>query len=391
MRYQLVAPLAAVLVALLASPALAQQPGGIFLNTYFTGVSVTPGQQISTYVNVTNYMGEPANIEVLTSAPPGWSAAITYGGYNVTAVYAPPGTTRSLQLTIYVPSSAAPGEYTVNVTAESGQVVSNTLTFQVKVEPVPTSSQPFTVSVSYPSLSGNPGSTLTYMFEVDNNLGTSQVATFSMSAPPGWVVTFLPSEYSTTVISGIEMGPYSVNPGLVAEVYVPSNTKPGIYNLTLTVTAAGHSVSVPLTATVTGTYGFSLSAPGGLLSVTAKAGRTTTTSVIVTNTGTEPLSSITLIAVQPSSDWTVTLSPSTVQGLQPGQNATVTVYITPPANAIPGVYSLTVNAYSTQASSQSLNFLVTVTKQTYWGIIGVVVIVAAIAALIVVFWRFGRP
>ena len=387
MRWALLALAAFLLIS--SSPALAQ--GGIHLTTYFTGVSVMAGQEIVTYVNVTNYMAEPATIWINASAPPGWSATLTYNGYNVSAVYASPGSTRSLQLEIDVPSSASPGTYEVNVSAWSGGVRSNVLTFYVEVASVPRSSQPFTVSVSYPSLSGSPGSTLSYMFEVDNNLGTNEVATFSMNAPSGWVVTFLPNQYSTTVISGIEMGPYSVNPGLVAEVYVPSDAKPGIYNLTLTVTAAGHSVSIPLTATVTGTSSFSLSTPGGLLSLSAQAGRTATATVVVTNTGTEPIASITLIAVQPSSDWVVRLSPSTIQSLQPGENATVTMYVTPPPNAIPGVYSLTVNAYSTQAPSQSLNFLVTVTKQTYWGIVGVIVIVAAIAALIAVFWRFGRP
>ncbi|MGC9076816.1 MAG: NEW3 domain-containing protein [Conexivisphaera sp.] len=390
MRWTIVAAIAAFLL-LASSPALAQQPGGIYLTTYFTGVSVQAGQQVYTYVNVTNYMSEPASIWVKASAPPGWDAVLTYNGYNVTAVYASPGSTRSVQLEIYVPSSASPGTYEVNVTAGSGGVTSNVLTFQVEVAPAPTSSQPFTVSVSYPSLSGSPRSTLSYMFEVDNNLGTSEIATFSMSAPPGWAVIFLPSLYSTTVISGIQMGPYSANPGLVADVYVPSNAQPGIYNLTLTVTSAGRSVSVPLSATVTGTYSYSLSTPNGLLSISAQAGRTSAATVIVTNTGTEPLTDLTLEAVQPSGEWTVQLSPSTIQVLQPGQNATVTMTVTPPPDSIPGVYSLTVSAYSTQASSQSLNFLVTVTKQTYWGFVGVVVIVAAIAALIAVFWRFGRP
>jgi len=382
-----------LLLAMLAVPAQASaaQAGGILLTTYFTGVSVQAGQQIVTGVNVTNYMGQPASISVSASAPPGWTAVLTYGGYNVTAVYAPPGGTRSLQLDIYVPPSASPGTYEVNVTARSGPVESNELTFQVQVSPAPRSSRPITVSVSYPSLSGGPGSVLSYMFEVDNNLGTSAIATFSMDAPPGWAVTFLPSSYSTTVISGISMGPYSVNPGLVADVYVPSNARPGIYNLTLTVTSSGYSVSVPLSATVTGTYSYSLSTPGGLLSMDVQAGHTATTSIIVSNTGTEPLTDITLVAVQPSGDWTVGLSPSTIRVLQPGQNATVTLSVRPPPDAIPGIYSLTVSAYSQQASSQNLQFMVTVTKQTYWGIVGVIVIVAAVAALVAVFWRFGRP
>ncbi|MGC8969894.1 MAG: COG1361 S-layer family protein [Conexivisphaera sp.] len=392
MHWRMVALAVALFLALLLPvPAAAQSSGSISLSTYFTGVTVQGGQYVYTTVNVTNQMETPASISLSTSAPPGWSAVLTYNGYNVTAVYAPPGGTRSLRLAIYVPSSASPGTYEVNVTARSGQAVSNTLTFYVEVAAVPKSSQPITVSVSYPSLSGSPGSTLSYMFEVDNNLGTSAVATFSMDTPPGWAVTFLPSEYSTTVISGISMGPYSVNPGLVADVYIPSDAQPGIYNLTLTVTASGYRVSIPLTATVTGTYSYSLSTPGSLLSLNVQAGRTTTATVIVSNTGTEPLTSLTLVAVQPSSGWSVSLSPSTIQVLQPGQNSTVTLSVTPPPDAIPGVYALTVSAYSRQASSHSLTFLVTVTKQTYWGVVGVVVIVAAVAALIAVFWRFGRP
>jgi len=380
-----------ILLAVASYPAAAQSTGGISISTYFTGVSVQAGQPIYTSLNVTNSMAEPASISISTSAPPGWTAVTSYNGYNVTAVYAPAGATRSVQLGIYVPSGATPGTYEVNVTAWSGQVESNELTFYVEVTPAPTSSQPIAVSVSYPSLTASPGSTLSYMFEVDNNLGETSVATFSMSAPPGWAYTFLPSQYSTTVISGISMNAYSENPGLVAEVYVPSSAQPGIYNLTLTVTASGYRVSIPLSATVTGTYSYGLSTPGGLLSISAGAGHTSTATILVSNTGTEPLTDLTLTAVQPSSDWTIELNPATIQVLQPGQNATVTMSVTPPPNAIPGVYSLTVSAYSQQASSQSLNFLVTVTKQTYWGVVGIAVIVVAIAALIAVFWRFGRP
>ncbi|MGC9116917.1 MAG: hypothetical protein ACP5ID_04880, partial [Conexivisphaera sp.] len=86
MHWRMVALAVALSLALLLPvPAAAQSSGSISLSTYFTGVTVQGGQYVYTTVNVTNQMETPASISLSTSAPPGWSAVLTYNGYNVTA------------------------------------------------------------------------------------------------------------------------------------------------------------------------------------------------------------------------------------------------------------------------------------------------------------------
>ncbi|HIQ30109.1 MAG TPA: hypothetical protein EYH45_06060, partial [Candidatus Caldiarchaeum subterraneum] len=95
--------------------------------------------------------------------------------------------------------------------------------------------------------------------------------------------------------------------------------------------------------------------------------------------------------VSPPSGWSASLEPEEIALLRAGDMASVTLTVKPPANALAGDYSLRVSAYHPDVGSENLQFRVTVTKQTFWGVIGVAVVAASVAALLFVFWRFGRP
>lgn len=386
--------LSALLLLITYSPAVSSNHGGLELTTYFTGVYMKPGESISETLQVTSNLSYPVDVQLSYEAPPGWNVEFKSMGYTVSTLFAPPGQTRSVDMTIKPPAHVAPGTYLVKLLARSrsGSVSVSSNELDIKVNVLPRSNvKPIEVTVSYPSLTGSPGSTLDFTFDVKNNLDRDVTVTLgAVKVPPGWNVVFRPYTYSTTVISGLTIKASSTQYGAVAEVTIPNSATPGMYKLVISISMEGYSVTVPLTATVSGITSYRLFTPSGLLSLHVMAGSMENATLIVSNTGTELLNKITLSSVEPAG-WIVRFIPSNVSVLQPGQSMSVTMMVKPPAGSIAGDYMLTVSAFNSKAGSHSLDFRVTVVKQTYWGIIGVVVVVVAVVALLAVFWRFGRP
>jgi uncharacterized membrane protein len=176
--------------------------------------------------------------------------------------------------------------------------------------------------------------------------------------------------------------------GLTLKVTPGVNPEIGTYDLTVTATGGGETVSVPLQIEITGTYTLTLTTPDGNLNADVKAGGTTRVQFVVTNSGTGPLQGVELSATAPA-NWEVTFEPSTIDLLPANQQETVAAVFKPAENAIAGDYVVTMNANADQASAQS-DIRVTVKTSTLWGVIGILIAVAAIAILGFVFRRYGH-
>jgi uncharacterized membrane protein len=68
----------------------------------------------------------------------------------------------------------------------------------------------------------------------------------------------------------------------------------------------------------------------------------------------------------------------------------ITAYITPADKAIAGDYNVTVRAAPASGQSQSVVFRITVATSTLWGVVGVLLVAAALAVVAVAVGRFGR-
>ena len=63
--------------------------------------------------------------------------------------------------------------------------------------------------------------------------------------------------------------------------------------------------------------------------------------------------------------------------------------LTPPDNAVPGDYIVTLRGRSADASS-TVNLRVTVEQSTIWGWLGIVLVLVVLGSLGGLFWRLGR-
>jgi len=135
--------------------------------------------------------------------------------------------------------------------------------------------------------------------------------------------------------------------------YASSNPRVATVSRSGELTAVGHGVAT-ISATVNGVTGttpvvvqqpFSLSAPA-----VAAPGSTATVTTALPDTGSRPLTNVSVTLAVPAG-WTATaVSPSTFATVQPGQTAQTTWHVTVPADAKPGSNELTASASFTDAN-----------------------------------------
>jgi uncharacterized membrane protein len=139
---------------------------------------------------------------------------------------------------------------------------------------------------------------------------------------------------------------------------------------------------------VTGTFDIGIVLPDERLNVDVQAGAATEVPLLVVNEGSAPLAGVSIGATPPSG-WEVSFNPSSVDVIEPGASAEVTAVITPSSEAIVGDYRITMRANVPEAED-SVEVRATVETSALWGAVGIVIIVGALAALAMVFRRFGR-
>ena len=67
----------------------------------------------------------------------------------------------------------------------------------------------------------------------------------------------------------------------------------------------------------------------------------------------------------------------------------VKIFVTPPSDAIPGDYEITIRGRS-QEATDTVVLRVTVDQSTIWGWLGIVLVIAVLGALMGLFWKLGR-
>jgi len=378
-----------MILALIPLSCLADE-GELEISIPFTGVYLQQGSTLTTSLYVKSNFSYPISVDLCSEAPRGWNVTFRSYGYDITSIYLTPKAEKSVELKVKPPDNEEPGDYTIAIYAKYGNVLSNRINLTIHLQPKP-QVPPFELRVPYMSLRGQPGSTLDYRFDIKNNLDKDIVVGFNIiEAPEGWGVSFKPSTYENRIISSVTIRPKDTQYGLVLSVNVPKYIPPGDYKIKFSVSTEGYTKEVDLTAKVSGIKEYRLTTPNGMLSFEVQAGEVRNITLSVINEGTDVIQDIEL-TTSPPPGWEVKVYPEKIDILKVGETKSVTLTLQTPSNTLAGDYSLRVSAWNIDAGRQTLDLRITVTKQTYWGIIGILVVVLSITTLILVFWRFGRP
>jgi uncharacterized membrane protein len=372
--------------AVLVPTAAAADP--LSLTTPYPSVAVQPGASVSFPITVTTDATRTVALTV-DGIPQGGSARVTGGGFTVEAVQAESGKPATVSLDVTLPPDAI-GLITMTVHARSGSLAAE-LPVQLRIEGGAGGS----VTIDQPTgQKVAAGGSLSFNLTLHNNTPRDTTFTFSTQQPDGWQVNALPGGSSQA--TSLKVAAASTGSVTVA-VASPSDVTAGDYKVELD-TATDGSVQpdpVILPVTITGSYSVSLTQTSDeTLQTSAQAGTGKQYVWVVQNTGSGPLSNLTVSATPPTG-WTVTFDAASIPDLAPGKTQNVTATISPAGNAVAGDYTIAFNVSapgsgSVPGASASQTVRVTVQVGLNWLVVGGALILLVLVGLSWVFGRFGR-
>ena len=363
---------------------------GIWVSTPFPAFSAAAGETVSLDLTVHNTGLPPQRVALtVTNAPSGWSTAFIGDGKRVSSVFVAPDGQASVKLRLEPTGEAKPETpataeaYHFEVVAKGAQ---SSFTLPIDVAMGNALPPRLILSSDLPTLRGSPSSSFDFKVKVKNEGGSDATVRLDAATPPGFQAKFT-EEYGSQELTSFPLKGGDEKT-ITAKIDPPQSVKAGTYPIEFRAATGKTESSIKLAMQVTGQPKLTVSGTGDRLSTQAYAGETTPVDVILTNTGTAPARNVKLSASNPSG-WAVKFAPAAIDQLAPGANQTVKADITPAGKAIAGDYMVTLSANGEGVSSSS-DFRTTVRTSTMWGIVGVLVIAAALIVLVLAVVRYGR-
>lgn len=359
-------------------------PTGFWLTTPFPELTLPLGQKATIPLTLRNNGLPPQRAAVTVAGlPTGWTAALTGDGKPISAAIVSPGDAVALNLTLTPPADAKAGKVDATITAVYG---TQNVTLPLAITLATPEAGSITLKPQLPALRGSPTSSFEFRIDVTNSSPNDALFNLGAQLPPGFTATFKRG-FDSAEITGVpiaagktETVSLSVKPGTDAAA--------GDYPVKFAVLAGDLSAATDLGIQITGSPAVSLSGPEQRLSGDTVAGQPTTLNFSVASSGSSPAQNLKLSA-SPPSGWKVDFSPAEIPALDSGATQDVQVTITPSEKAIAGDYMVPIRI-SGDGASNSVSFRATVNTSTQWGIIGLLVIAAALMVLVVAVMRYGR-
>ncbi len=372
-----------VAAAVLVAPAQAAPAfRGLAVYTQYPAQTVRAGEPVSITLNVRNFGLPPQVVQLrVADAPGGWRVRFLAGGRVVQAVSVIPDGEATVTLRLEPPRGVRSGTYRFQVVA-TGQNDTAALPLQITLGQV--LPPRLSLEAELPTLRGPATSSFRYRLTLRNDSDQDLLVQLDAQAPRRFQVNFN--------LLGQQVTSVPVQAGQSKEVEVelnlPQDMPAGSYPITVRAVGGGASASVRLVAEVTGRPELRVTAPEGRLSGRAYAGSSEPLRVIVRNEGSAPARNVSLSA-SPPSGWEVKFEPERIDEIPPRQEREVTARIRPSPRAISGDYMVTITASGNEGSA-SADFRITVLTRTLWGIVGVILIAAALVVVGQAVSRYGR-
>lgn len=365
------------------SAAGASEPRGLWLTTDYPELTGHAGTATTIRLQLANHGLPPQRVAVaVEGVPEGWKWELSGGGQDVAAAIARPDSSVDLSLKVTPPAGAKNETYKFTVVGTGDTRVELPIAMTLAAAaPAQLSLKP-----KLPALRGTARSTFDFQVDMKNEGQEDAVVNLLSQAPPGFQVTFK-EQYGQQELTSL---PVKANESKTLSVSVqpPPDTAAGQYPVAVRAANDKISADTGLILDVTGRPSLDLQGPEGRLSGEATAGQERSFTFTVANTGTAPAREVKVTA-SPPQGWKATVEPETLPAVEAGQKADVSVRLTPSAEAIAGDYVVRVNA-SSEAASQNVSFRTTVRTSTWWGLIGLLVIAAAVVVLATAVTRYGR-
>ena len=251
------------------------------------------------------------------------------------------------------------------------------------------------ISAKYPKVEITSGEIAEFEVELKfmgEPLADARIFDMVVTAPKDWLTFISPTYPKDKKIASIQLEPgFSVGEKVNVRVAPPLGLKPepGEYPITLELISGELRGTYELTTVISAKYVLNLVPTIGRFNTPVTAGKDNFYAIEVQNNGTATVDDITLSSTKPEG-WTIEFTPRKIDSLYADDFVTVDVNIKPAPKTIAGDYAISVSASGEKITADNLNIRVTVETPTIWGWVGVIVVLAVIAGLMVVFRRFSR-
>ena len=351
----------------------------VILYTPYTKISVNPGEAIDYPIDVINNTKQLQDVEIsISGMPRGWNYTIKSSTWNVGQIAVLPAERKTFQLRVEVPLKVKKGTYRFKVRA--GTV--SELPIVVIVSEEGTFKTEFTCDM--PNMQGAANSAFTFNTNLKNRTSDKQLYAVMAYAPRGWNITF---KANYQAVTSVNVEPNSTT-NISIEIKPPENVEAGTYKIPVNATTSTTSANLDLEMVVTGSFKMDLSTPTGMVSTSITAGHEKRIELVVSNTGSAPLSDITFDKTAPL-NWDVTYDPKKVDKLLPGKTAQVFATIKADKKAIAGDYITNLEARTPETSAK-ITFRISVETPMLYGWVGIFIILAALGSVWYLFRKYGR-
>lgn len=388
-RLTRILPMTAVSLALMSAPGFAQEAKspelqGFWLTTPYPELAVRPGEKETIPLTLRNANLPPQRAEIsVAGIPDDWTWSLKGGSHDVTAAMVQPNESERLSLEVTAPAGTDETQIPVKVTARYG---TEAVTLPMTVSVSKSAAGGVTLTPTLPALRGTAKSTFSYKVKVANDSAEDALFNLTADVPEGFQTRFKQG-YGAEEITGLPVKA-GASADLTFEVVPPRSVEAGRYPIALQVADANNKASTKLSLEVTGQPQIHMVGPQDRLSGSAVAGGDTSYNFTVANTGSAPVTDVTLSS-SPPQGWKVTYQPENIASLAPDGKQEVNVTIHPSERAIAGDYMVGLTA-SAGPTSDTAQFRVTVKTATVWGMAGLGIIAAAVIVLGMAIMRYGR-
>jgi uncharacterized membrane protein len=359
--------------------------GGLEVTTPYPAVAVAPGTKVSFDLTVSSTRTANVALE-LSGVPDGWTASVLGGGFIVDGVSVTPSAPATVRLDVDVPADAPAGTSTLRLTARGGGA-QDVLPIAIRVNAE--AAGDITLTTSTPTLTGSSDASFSFDLQFTNDTAQDVTVSVAATGQPDWdikaTLTGADQAASTIVKAGATQN-------ITVAATAPANSPAGTYPIKVEARAGDRTATADLAIEVTGSYSLSLTTPNDVLSAGGSAGSPTTQVFEIANTGTAPITGITLTESAPT-NWTVTYEPAEgIASIAPGAPPqTITATITPSSEAVAGDYVVSFTASAVEGGAEApAQIRFTVETSPLWALIGLGIIVLIIGGLFYVFRTYGR-
>jgi uncharacterized membrane protein len=372
-----------------AAPAVPAEKGtgggykGIWISTPFPSFNAAADETVTLDLTVHNAGRPPQRVGLqLERLPAGWSAVFLGEGKRVQSVFVAPDDKATVKLRLEPSAQASEGTHRIEVLAigaDSRFALPIAITIGQSLPPR------LTLRPELPELRGSPNSEFDFKVAIRNDGGDDATVRIDADVPQGFRAK-ITEQYGSQELPSIPLK-VGEEKRVSVKITAPFGAQQGKLPIVLRATSGKAETETQLTMDVAGEPRLELTGTGERLSA-AEAGDETPLEVVLVNRGSAPAHNIRLEATPPSG-WTVKFEPDKLEVLAPEAKQTVKALVAPAAKAIAGDYLVTVRAV-TDGANKSADFRVSVRTSTLWGVVGVLVIAAALVVLVAAMLRYGR-